>query len=185
MEFNFESIYQETAGPLRSFILRRTGDAAAADDILQEVFLRVHSRIGTLREESKLQSWIYQIARNAINDHFRRSADTVELPETLPAADEAEQPGAAGELAAAVKTMLSCLPEKSRQALILSEYRGLTQIEIARRLGLSLSGAKSRVQRARSQLKDLFLECCHFEFDPSGNVLDYQPRTGCCQARRC
>ncbi len=72
-----------------------------------------------------------------------------------------------------------------RQALILTEYQGLTQRELAERLGLSFSGAKSRVQRAREKLKQQLLECCHFELDRRNHILDYQPRCHRCETVAC
>ena len=79
-------------------------------------------------------------------------------------------------------SMIDDLPEKYRQALRLTLYEGLTQQEVAQRLGLTLSGAKSRVQRGREKLKEAFLNCCHFAFDRYGAVLDYQERCCCCAA---
>ena len=69
-------------------------------------------------------------------------------------------------------------------ALVLTEFEGLTQVEMAEELGLSVSGAKSRVQRARAMLRDDLLECCHFEFDRLGHVIDYEPRPRCCPRSR-
>ena len=66
------------------------------------------------------------------------------------------------------------------EALLLTDYEGLSQRELATRLGLSFSSAKSRVQRAREMLRQLLLDCCHFEFDRLGRVVDYQPRCDCC-----
>src|SRR5437588_726670 len=80
------------------------------------------------------------------------------------------------ELVPCIKEMVDSLTNDYRQALILTEYEGLTQRELAVRLGISVSGAKSRVQRAREKLKDMLLDCCHFEFDHSGRVIDYQPK---------
>jgi RNA polymerase sigma-70 factor (ECF subfamily) len=77
--------------------------------------------------------------------------------------------------------MVLALPEQDRQALILTEYQGLTQKELSERLGLSFSGAKSRVQRAREKLKQELLACCHFELDRRGHILNYQPRCDCCE----
>jgi RNA polymerase sigma-70 factor (ECF subfamily) len=76
--------------------------------------------------------------------------------------------------------MLNCLPEKYRQALLLTEYRGMTQQEVAEHLGISLSGAKSRVQRAREKLKEELLNCCHFEFDRLGKIMSYHPKCAAC-----
>jgi len=89
------------------------------------------------------------------------------------------------ELLPSIKAMVDSLPADYRQALILTEYEGLTQRELAERLGLSFSGAKSRVQRAREKLKIMLLDCCHFEFDRLGKVIDYQPKCACCANGDC
>jgi len=81
--------------------------------------------------------------------------------------------------------MMNSLPELDRQALILTEYRGLTQKELGERLGLSFSGAKSRVQRAREKLKQMLLACCHFELDRQGHIINYQSRCQCCSSGNC
>jgi RNA polymerase sigma-70 factor, ECF subfamily len=81
--------------------------------------------------------------------------------------------------------MVLALPDQDRQALILTEYQGLTQKEFGERQGLSFSGAKSRVQRAREKLKQELLACCHFELDRRGHILDYQPRCDCCEQTAC
>ena len=73
--------------------------------------------------------------------------------------------------------MIEGLPVKHREALKLTEYEGMTQKELAAKLGISISGAKSRVQRARAMLKDALMQCCHFELDRYGTVIDYHPRT--------
>ena len=69
--------------------------------------------------------------------------------------------------------MLEGLPPDHWEALYLTEYEGLTQKELAERLGIGLSGAKSRVQRARARLKAMLLDCCHFELDRRGRVTNY------------
>src|SRR2546423_8933278 len=89
------------------------------------------------------------------------------------------------ELIPGIKVMVDSLPADYREALYLTEYQGLTQRELAERLGLSFSGAKSRVQRAREKLKQMLLECCHFELDRRGHVIDYQPRCAYCSIGTC
>ncbi len=76
--------------------------------------------------------------------------------------------------------MIEELPEPYRQAPLMTEYQGLTQKQLAESQGLSLSGAKSRVQRAREKLRDMLLQCCHFEFDRRGGIVDYYERCCCC-----
>ena len=131
------------------------------------------------KTSEKLESWIYQITRNTIIDYYRRARPEDELLESLPALQE-DEPDAVAELAASVHEMLNCIPEKDRQALTLTEIQGLTQAEMADQLGLTISGAKSRVQRAREKLKDAFLDCCHFEFDRFSKVIHYEPKCSHC-----
>jgi len=181
-----EILWDRYSQRLGAFIRGRVGDDAEAEDILQEVFIRVHRSLCCREDWEKPESWIYQIARNLIIDHYRRRRDLVEIPENL--TDESEwdemvslEDDPEAQLALSLKDMIDELPEHYRQALILTEYQGLTQKELAQRVGISLSGAKSRVQRAREMLRDMLLSCCHFELDRRGRVLDYYQRCRACE----
>src|SRR5260370_8218266 len=136
----------------------------------------------TPRDVKKLESWIYQIRRNSSVDSYRelRPAATLESPEVLELPSELPDDDVVSELLPCVRAMVRNLPELDRQALVLTEYQGLTQKELAERLGLSFSGAKSRVQRAREKLKQQLWECCPFDFDRKGPILYYQPKCQCC-----
>ena len=181
-----ENLWETFHTGLKHFILKRIPDEQSADDVLQETFLKIHTRIATLRDEEKLQSWMYQIARNTIADYYRAQKATVELPETLPVPDEPIfEDEVIKDLIPGVKAMVESLPAAYREALILTEYEGLSQRELAQRLGLSFSGAKSRVQRAREKLKTMLLDCCHFEFDRLGKIINYQPNCACCNDDGC
>jgi len=173
--------------PLLAFFRARVRDEATAEDLLQEVFLRIHTHAETLRAKEKLESWIYQIARHRLIDYYRRKTPIVPLEEVDHEAllEEKPEEDIQAELAPSVAAMVQSLPEPYREALVLTEYQGLSQRELATRLGLSFSGAKSRVQRAREKLKQLLLDCCHFEFDRLGRIIDYQSRCGCCTAGTC
>lgn len=179
MTATLETIYSDFHRKLYRFIAGRVSDPDDAEDILQDVYLKIHAHISSVREADRLESWVYQITRNAIADHYRRARPQVELSEMLPAMAP-EGSDAIQDLAQSVQEMLNCLPEKYRQALVLTELQGMTQVEMAGRLGLSVSGAKSRVQRAREKLREAYLDCCHFEFDRLGMVIDYQPRCEQC-----
>ncbi|NUQ38762.1 MAG: RNA polymerase sigma factor SigZ [Caldilineales bacterium] len=179
MSITFDAIYLDFDAKLRRFIRGRVSDAATAEDILQDVYLRIHTHSDDLRQSDRLESWVYQITRNAITDFYRRARPQADLPEFLPA-PEAEGDGAMQALAQSIQGMLDCLPEPYRQALILTDIQGMPQVELAAQLGLSVSGAKSRVQRARLKLKEAFLDCCHFEFDRRGMVIDYHPKCAQC-----
>ncbi|GAC1566596.1 MAG: RNA polymerase sigma factor SigZ [Ktedonobacteraceae bacterium] len=181
-----ESLWETFHTGLKHFILKRIPDEQSADDVLQETFLKIHMHISTLRDEEKLQSWMYQIARHAIADYYRTQKATVELPQALPVPEEPVfEDEVIKDLIPGVKAMVESLPDNYREALILTEYEGLTQRELAERLGISLSGAKSRVQRAREKLKAQLLNCCHFEFDRLGKIIDYQPNCDCCTSLEC
>lgn len=175
-----EGVWQEHHAKLRAFVRSRVSDDATSDDILQTVFLKMHSDLASLKDETKLQSWLYRIARNAIVDHFRSQRLTVEIPEWLPQPEMDYGEKVTQELAECLKPMVRLLPDKYREAVTLSELEGLTQREVADIQGISLSGAKSRVQRGRVLLKGLLAECCQLEFDHSGRPSDYERKDGAC-----
>ena len=187
MHTTTEDVWDTFHAPLQQFIRRRVSDETAAEDMLQDVFLDIHQHIDTLRDVKKLESWIYQVTRNAIIDYYRskRATTTLDAPEALQLAEELPDEDIVTELFPSVRAMIMSLKAQDRQALILTEYQGLTQKELAERLGISLSGAKSRVQRAREKLKQQLLKCCHFELDRRNQILDYQPRCQRCETAAC
>ena len=183
-----EQAWEAFHAPLLQFIRRRVPDEATAEDVLQEVFLKIHQQGAHLRDARRLESWIYQITRNLIIDYYRSrqhretpldDVEGLDLPEELPDDD------IVSALLPCVRAMVLSLPDQDRQALILTEYQGLTQKELGERLGLSFSGAKSRVQRAREKLKQELLACCHFELDRRGHILNYYPHCNCCEQAPC
>jgi RNA polymerase sigma-70 factor (ECF subfamily) len=179
-----ETVWNDVASKLRGYVRTRVRNHATAEDILQNVFLKAHTRIGQLQSPEKLERWLFLIARNAVTDHYRKSKTVEELPADL--ATEADEPEFehAEELRAAFRRMIEQLPAPYGEALVLTEFKGLTQKELAQHLGISLSGAKSRVQRGREKLKEALLECCRFEFDRRGRIIDCSPKTpDCCQTR--
>jgi RNA polymerase sigma-70 factor (ECF subfamily) len=176
MTTDIEGIWRDFSERLGAFIRSRVRDAAAADDIRQEVFAKMQHRLGQLRDFSKVESWLHQIARNAIADHFRALRETVELPEDIKAQTPADN--TRDGLQAALRRMVDALPAPYREAVTLAELDGLTQQAVAKRLGLSLSGAKSRIQRGRALLKGMLTECCRFAFDARGSAMACEPRKG-------
>jgi RNA polymerase sigma-70 factor (ECF subfamily) len=173
-------IWEEFRGSLRRFISSRVRNDDDAEDILQDVFLKIHKSVQTLEDEGKLRSWIYQITRNAIIDYYRKTGSPEQLRELdgpdafIP--DTESDADVESEVASWLEPFVAELSDNYREALTLTEFEGLTQVQLAERLGISVSGAKSRVQRARGQLKELLTNCCHFEFDQRGKILDYQPK---------
>ena len=174
---SLDQIWRDYHSGLLSFIRRRVG-ADLAEDILQDVFVKAHSRLHTLANADRIQSWIYQIARNTIIDYHRTRKSAEPLPgEMEQRAEHNDEEWR--ELGKCVLPMIEMLPEGYRDALLLSEIDGLPLKEVAQRLNISLPGAKSRVQRGRERLKNIFLDCCHFKFDCRGKPIDWSPKEGC------
>lgn len=161
------------------FICSRIPNQEDAEDILQNVFLRIHTGLSDLRDKQKLESWVYQIARNSIIDYYRSRKEPVEL-EDFPILDDYPAENVPESLAPYIHEVIDSLPDDYRHALIRTEFEGISQKEYAAQNGLSISGAKSRIQRARQKVKDIMLTCCHFEFDVRGLVFEYYEHCCCC-----
>lgn len=183
MDTKFTTLWGEFSTPLKKFIGKRVANEHDTDDILQEVFARIYKNINTLKEEKKIHAWVYRITRNVIVDFYREKKSTVltELTEDL-IAEMDEDLSVNEEVSACVKAMINHLPEKYKEAIILTEYHNLTQKELSTRLGLSVSGAKSRVQRGREMIKNMILDCCTLEFDKNGSIIDYKYKSKGCNS---
>lgn len=184
-----DQLWRELHGRLRGFVRARISDPEAADDVAQEVLLRLHRNLDSLRAEDRLDAFAYQIARNAIIDHYRARAtakETPEAPDELAAradaeGDSAQQPDgqARQELARCLAPLIRRLPEPYREALTLTDLGKLSQVEAAEVVGLSVPGMKARVQRARAQVHELLTGCCQVALDSGRQISDVQ-RTGPC-----
>jgi RNA polymerase sigma-70 factor (ECF subfamily) len=180
--------WQELRGNLRAFIRRRVRNEADVDDLVQRVLLQIVGGLGSLREVERLHAWIYRVARNAIVDHYRSpavrrehaSGNIVELASasdfTEPIPIEDDDRTALRELATCLLPMIRQLPPPYQEALRMADLDGLTQVEAARRAGVSVSGMKSRVQRARRQLRAIAEECCRVVLDTRGSIMSFESR---------
>lgn len=187
-------LWRNVRDGLRAFIARRVANEAEVEDILQEVFLRVHRRLDRLNDPQQVVPWLYRIARNAVIDYYRAPGRRRERPAGLAGDLEQNAPASFSadnesdrhrtDLADCLRPMLERLPEDSRAAVTMVEFEGLTQRAAAERLGLSVSGMKSRVQRGRRQLKQLLDECCVIELDRRRGVADYEVRDKGCDPCR-
>lgn len=169
------SIFQHE---LRNFVLKRVKDKASADDIVQDVFVKVYTNIDRLKDSDKLSAWIYQITRNTIADYFRSRTKTL-AQEDLSWNDSSNDLN--GCVAVCLAKLTNTLPDIYREALQLAEMENLSQLQLAERLGISYSGAKSRVQRARQLLKKKMEEQLIVKTDGYGNVLVCEDRNPCCR----
>jgi len=176
-------VWDEFSVPLKRFIKKRVLNEQDADDIFQEIYLKIYQNLGNVMNEDKLHAWIYRVARNTITDYYRRNHNKFEitdLTEDLESSTD-EALSANSEIAACLKAMVDSLPETYRQAIFLTEFQNMTQKELSEKLGISISGAKSRVQRARNMLKEMLLSCCQLEIDRRGNIIDYKHKNRECK----
>ena len=176
------SLWTAFAPPLRAFLARRVPPGVEADDLLQDVFLRVIKRLDSLRSTERPEAWLFQIARNALRDSLRtrqrKDGRTDSLEIDLPAeTDTAAVPESEEELAPCLTPMIARLAEPYRTAIELTTIQGLSQPAAARQLGITVSGMKSRVQRGREQLRKMLVRCCEISVDVRGGVSDFHLRS--------
>ncbi len=181
-----ERLWELLSDKLRSFLRRQVGDDHAAEDLLQETFVRIHKRLNDLDDESRLHAWVFRIARNLATDHLRArtpsDVDDQDVPSPESESDDDENLNAV--VREWLPPMIAQLPDPYREALQMYEFEHLPQQEIADRLGISLSGAKSRIQRGREKLKGILFDCCSFERDRRGNVIGFT-RNGPAECGEC
>jgi RNA polymerase sigma-70 factor (ECF subfamily) len=175
---------------LRAFVARRV-PSAHADDVLQDTLIRLHEAAPSLNDADRAEAWVFTIARRTIAD-FYRDRERRPVDRSIGQADEVAGPtedadaenltayeGAHDvheEVLSWLRPMAERLPEMYRRPLVMADFEGHTQQDVADELGLSLSGAKSRVQRARARLGDLLRQCCEIEFGPEGRAQAFRRR---------
>ena len=180
-----EIAWNQFAEGLRRYFQRRIADRHAAEDLVQESFLRIHRGLASLADDQRLASWVYRIAQNVLNDYLRRRQRQPVMEERTgePVPREgSNEPEGERIVAACIASMIDELPDADREVLELIEMRGYTQPQVGEHLGLSTPGAKSRIQRARARLKQAFDDCCAIEFDRRGAPLDCHKHDGECAA---
>jgi RNA polymerase sigma-70 factor, ECF subfamily len=173
---------------LKPFIAQRVSPSGV-EDVLQDVFLRMHRGLSALQDEERFGAWVYQIARSAISEHHRTSAKHPLTEQETPVDEtptEEDDREASRDLASCVTLFVADLPSPYREAITLTELEGLTQKEAAEMLGISLAAMKSRVLRGRAKLRENLESCCAIALDTRGKVLSYEPRpelrADCCPA---
>lgn len=179
---------------VRAMLGGRFANAADADDVVQEVLVRVLRSGGSLRDGDRLGAWLATTVRNAVVDHLRTrqrhplpfAADADLASEEGEALAESET-AARQRLVAALRPFAQRLPAIYRDVIIMSELEDVPHAEIARRLSLSVSGVKSRVQRGRERLREMLDACCQISLDARNSVVECLPRSAeaaaaCCES---
>lgn len=156
----FERFVRKYERPVLSTIYRYVGDRVAAEDVAQEVFLKVWRRAGSFKGRSSFSTWLYRVVVNQCLNFRRKRArvKNVPLDEAVAAADPGwdERLDEAAK-AAAVRAAVAELPPKQRVALILCKFDGRSYREIAEVMGTSTSSVESLLFRAKQNLKEKLL----------------------------
>ena len=171
-----KNAWRQHQAEIRSFLARRTGSAAEADDLLQEVFLKALHQGQDFCSLDNARAWLFQVARNLLVDRLRLAKEQVPLPDDL-IAEGAPEAAPVDLLSHCLPRVLSELSAEDRDAIVLCDIQGMTQKAFAERLRLSLPAAKSRVQRARLRLRAQLAEACQLTFDEKGKVCCFVSRS--------
>jgi RNA polymerase sigma-70 factor (ECF subfamily) len=167
---------------LRPYVARRVSSASEVDDIVQEILVKTLGGLGSLRDGERFGGWVYRIAGHVIADYASARARA-----SIPLAADADVPedrdavgNEAAELQAdlekCVALFVARLPSPYREAITLTDLEALTQKKAADMLGVSLSGMKSRVQRGRERIREMFEECCEISVDCRGRIVECESR---------
>lgn len=166
--------WSRNEGELRAWLRKRLGDPHDAEDLLQDIFIKALRHERTFCELGNARAWLFEVARNALADRLRVTRTTIELPDEIEAETDERVP--VDTLAQCLPRALAELPQEDRDAIQLCDLEGMGQADYARRAGLTLPAAKSRVQRARKKLRAHLTQVCRVTFDSTGRVCCFVPR---------
>ena len=172
-----KQVWTSYSEDLKRFIISKVKDVTIADDILQDTFIKIHTKLHTLKDVTKLKSWCFTVARNSILDYWKATNQTFEIAnfetETLLLENSHTEKDC-------LRGILKSLPKKYRTPLFLSDIKGLKQQEVAHQLQQSLSTTKSQIQRARKLIAQGFMDCCGFVVNDEGNLVgEIQDKEDC------
>lgn len=178
-----DTMWKNYQHSLQRFVQSKVSNKEDAEDLLQEILLKAYRNIGSVQHQSSIKSWLFQVANNAVIDFYRRKGRNVELTdELLGSAEEQTQL----ELSNCVFPFINALPQDHAALLRAIDIDCISQKDYARELGISYSTLKSRVQKSRKLLKQLFEECCDYQRDKAGNIYDYDAEnSNCFQVNGC
>lgn len=178
---DWEELWNEFHLQLFNYINRAALNQHDAQDILQEVFLKIFNSIEQLENPQAIKSWIYKITRNTLIDFYKKKKELSVSPETFAVlkAEQHDVDNMNDDIARCIKNMLTELPDKYQRVYYLHENKSMKHADIAKMLGISVSASKVRLKRSKDMFRDKLLQCCDFYVDKYGNVLDYYPKSKC------
>ncbi len=163
------------AAELLGYLRHRVKHIEDAEEVRQEVFIKAMRQGPQFCRIDNPRAWLFQVARNTLADRLRVAREHLSLPDDL-VAPQGDEPSPVDDLSQCLPRVLSELSATDRQAIRFCDIAGGSQQELADLLGLSLSGAKSRLQRARQHLREKMESGCQVRYDEAGTVCSFTPR---------
>ncbi|TDF42198.1 RNA polymerase sigma factor SigZ [Alteromonadaceae bacterium M269] len=176
---NIESIWQEYKTNLKAFLHSKVSNSSDVEDLLQEILLKTHLSLHTLKSTSKIKSWLFTIANNVVIDFYR--GKRLQYDSNIEDLWQQEDGEDIHQLfAQCIQPFVNALSDDSATLLTQIDLNGVSQKQYAAMQGIKYSTLKSKVQKARNELRTLFESCCELEIDTQGNIYDYTPRSRNC-----
>ena len=160
-----QDIWKLHADDIKYFIFSKVKDEVVAEDLVQETFIKVHTKLNTLKDKDKLKSWLFSIARYTVMDYFRSKKIVYETTDEDFIFEEQKLEHTEADC---LHGIIKSLPQKYRDPLFLSDVKGLKQQQIADQLHLPLPTIKSQIQRGRKLIAQGFVDCCDFVINDEG-----------------
>jgi RNA polymerase sigma-70 factor (ECF subfamily) len=172
-----KQVWTNYSEELKRFIISKVKNTSIADDILQDTFIKIHTKLHTLKDLTKLKSWCFSVARNSVLDYWKSTNQTFEIANFE---NETEITKNTHTEKDCLRRILEQIPKKYRDPLFLADIKGLKQQEVAKQLKQSLSTTKSQIQRARKLIAQGFINCCGFVINEEGNLVgEIQEKEDC------
>ncbi len=175
-----DKIWDQYRDALRGFLRKRVDDEDDVEDLLQEVLIKTHANIAGLRDAGALRGWLFQVARNAVMDFYRRKGRAQDVAVEDPWYGDGPDESVHRDLEGCVQPFLNALPAADADLLRAVDLGGQSQKSYAAEHDLSYSTLKSRVQAARAKLAAQYQSCCRFELNARGELVQFQRRDGPC-----
>lgn len=175
-------IYKQFHLELLNYVKRKVRSREDAEDIVQNVFVKISASIDQLDEDVKIKNWLFTVTRNTIIDYYRVNASkrklaiSEELNDEIAEVEDIDQTKGLDQC---MGSMIGLLPEEYRDIIMESEINGIKQKELAEKYGIAYPSMRSKVQRGRERLKQLFYNCCYIQTDKLGNVIEVQGKSDC------
>lgn len=174
-----EHVWDEYRTAIKAFLHSKVSNPDDVDDLLQDILIKTYKNLHTVKSESSMKSWLFQIANHAIIDFYRKKGNSSKVNADDLWFDEGDT-DIQNDLLQCIDPFINSLPKENAELITSIDMQGQSQKDYAKELGVSYSTLKSRVQKSRHQLRELFEDCCHLTLDHRGNVIDCDSKSSGC-----